>query len=106
MPLEPVQPAGWKPPRGYANGIKAPVDARLVFVAADDHPDAGENLLAAGDAAGVHVGMQVIDGHQRLIRGDAQRLGSDKPHKQRTGQAWRIGHGDRIQIAQLHVGAT
>jgi len=49
MPLEPVQPPGWTPPRGYANGMKAPVDARLVFVAGQVAWDAEQRLVGAGD---------------------------------------------------------
>jgi enamine deaminase RidA (YjgF/YER057c/UK114 family) len=49
MPLEPVQPPGWKPPRGYANGMKAPVDARLVFIAGQVAWDAEQRLVGPGD---------------------------------------------------------
>ena len=33
MTLQTLLPEGWKPPIGYANGIVAPVGARMVFVA-------------------------------------------------------------------------
>jgi enamine deaminase RidA (YjgF/YER057c/UK114 family) len=49
MPLEPVQPAGWKPPSGYANGMKAPAGARLVFVAGQVAWDAEQRLVGASD---------------------------------------------------------
>jgi len=49
MPLEPVQPPGWKPPSGYANGVKAPVDARLVFIAGQVAWDAEQRLVGPGD---------------------------------------------------------
>lgn len=49
MSLEPVQPVGWRPPSGYANGIKAPVDARLVFVAGQVAWDAEQRLVGADD---------------------------------------------------------
>ena len=49
MPLEPVQPPGWKPPRGYVNGMKSPVDARLVFLAGQVAWDAEQRLVGAGD---------------------------------------------------------
>jgi enamine deaminase RidA (YjgF/YER057c/UK114 family) len=31
--MQALLPAGWKPPIGYANGIVAPVGARIVFIA-------------------------------------------------------------------------
>ncbi|MFT3820707.1 MAG: RidA family protein [Rubrivivax sp.] len=31
--MQTLLPPGWKPPIGYANGIAAPVGARLVFIA-------------------------------------------------------------------------
>ena len=49
MPLEPVQPPGWKPPKGYANGMKAPAGARLVFVAGQVAWDAEQRLVGPGD---------------------------------------------------------
>jgi enamine deaminase RidA (YjgF/YER057c/UK114 family) len=31
--IQTLQPAGWKPPKGYANGVAVPGGGRLVFVA-------------------------------------------------------------------------
>ena len=46
--------------------------------AADDQADAGKDLLrAAGQPAGVDVGLQVVDGHQRDVAGP--RTGSWPP---------------------------
>ena len=76
--------------------------------AADNHPHARKHVLAAGDPAGVDVGMQMIDGHQRFAECDAERLGGDQTDQQRAGQSGRVGHGNRRQISQprpLH-GAT
>lgn len=51
MPLEPVQPAHWAPPRGYSNGMLAPVGARLLFVAGQVAWDREQRLVGAGDFA-------------------------------------------------------
>jgi len=51
MSLEPVEPEGWEPPSGYANGIVAPPGARLVFVAGQIAWDADQVLVGRGDFA-------------------------------------------------------
>ena len=42
------------------------------MAAADDQADAGKHVAAARQPAGVDVGLQVIDGHQRQVRRRAQ----------------------------------
>ena len=49
MSLEPVEPEGWEPPSGYANGIVAPVGARLVFVSGQIAWDADQVLVGRED---------------------------------------------------------
>ncbi len=49
MPLEPVEPPGWKPPRGYSNGMRTAAGARLVFVAGQVAWNARQELVGAGD---------------------------------------------------------
>ena len=77
MPLEPVQPSGWKPPRGYANGIKAPVDARLVFVAGQVAWDAEQRLVGAGDfVAQFRQALANVVGVVQAAGGTAEDLAS------------------------------
>ena len=49
--FESIQPPGWKPPRGYSNGIVVPPGARLCFVAGQIAWDAEQRLVGAGDFA-------------------------------------------------------
>ena len=51
MRLVPVEPDGWKPPRGYANGIAVDGAARLLFVAGQVAWDAEQRLVGSGDFA-------------------------------------------------------
>jgi enamine deaminase RidA (YjgF/YER057c/UK114 family) len=51
MKIEPVEPAGWKPPRGYANAVRVVGAAQLVFVAGQVAWDAEQRLVGAGDFA-------------------------------------------------------
>lgn len=51
MPLELVNPAGWKQPKGYSNAVIAPPGAKLVFLAGQVAWDADERLVGAGDFA-------------------------------------------------------
>ncbi|HUR27774.1 MAG TPA: RidA family protein [Planctomycetota bacterium] len=44
-----IQPAGWKKPRGYANGILAPAGARALFVAGQIAWDAEQRLVGGPD---------------------------------------------------------
>jgi len=49
MSLEPVDPEGWKPPKGYSNGMLAPPGARLLFVAGQVAWDAEAHIVGPGD---------------------------------------------------------
>ena len=49
MPIDPVQPAGWAAPRGYANGALAPAGARILHVAGQIAWDAEQTLVGRGD---------------------------------------------------------
>jgi enamine deaminase RidA (YjgF/YER057c/UK114 family) len=49
MTLEPIQPPGWRAPRGYSNGIRAPRGARLLFVAGQIAWDAEQRLVGGKD---------------------------------------------------------
>lgn len=46
MELPVVQPAGWKRPRGYANGIRVPRDRDLLFIAGMIGWDENEQLVS------------------------------------------------------------
>ena len=49
MSLELVEPEGWEPPSGYSNGVLAPRDARILFVAGQIAWDADQVLVGKGD---------------------------------------------------------
>jgi enamine deaminase RidA (YjgF/YER057c/UK114 family) len=49
--LEFVEPAGWKAPRGYSNGVVVGAGARLLFVAGQVAWDAEERLVGGADFA-------------------------------------------------------
>jgi len=49
MKIEAVNPAGWKDPRGYNNGMLVDGATRLLFVAGQVAWDADQNLVGAGD---------------------------------------------------------
>jgi enamine deaminase RidA (YjgF/YER057c/UK114 family) len=51
MPLETVNPFGWKSPKGYSNAVIAPPGAKLVFLAGQIAWDANEQLVGAGNFA-------------------------------------------------------
>lgn len=46
---EPVQPAGWKPPKGYSNGVLVTGAGRRLYVAGQVAWDANQQLVGAGD---------------------------------------------------------
>lgn len=47
--IEPIQPEGWAPPKGYANGIRVRGAEELVFVAGQIAWDAEQRLVGEGD---------------------------------------------------------
>jgi enamine deaminase RidA (YjgF/YER057c/UK114 family) len=47
----PIEPAGWKRPRGYVNAVAVPSAASLVFVAGQIAWDAEQRLVGPGDFA-------------------------------------------------------
>src|SRR5688572_28606841 len=49
MELTPIQPAGWRAPRGYSNGMLAPAGARMLFIAGQIAWDAEQRLVGGGD---------------------------------------------------------
>ena len=49
MKIDSVQPAGWKRPRGYSNGMVVDGAASLLFVAGQVAWDADQNLVGRGD---------------------------------------------------------
>ena len=51
MRLDAIHPHGWKPARGYSNGMLVEGDARLLFVAGQIAWDAEQKLVAADFAA-------------------------------------------------------
>ena len=51
MKIEPIQPAGWKRPRGYANGVRVSGAASHLFVAGQIAWDESEQLVGRGDFA-------------------------------------------------------
>lgn len=51
MSLETISVDGWKPPRGYSNGMLAPAGSRLLAVAGQIAWDAQQQLVGGGDFA-------------------------------------------------------
>jgi enamine deaminase RidA (YjgF/YER057c/UK114 family) len=51
MSVTPVEPEGWPRPRGYSNGMLAPVGGRLLFVAGQIGWDAAEQIVSDEIAA-------------------------------------------------------
>ena len=51
MRVDAVHPQGWKPARGYSNGILVEGEVRLLFVAGQVAWDADQRLVGAGDFA-------------------------------------------------------
>ena len=41
-----IQPSGWNPPKGYSNGILAPVNGRLLFTAGQIAWDAQQQIVS------------------------------------------------------------
>ncbi len=49
MALETIQPDGWPIPKGYSNGLLAPVGARMLYVAGMVAWDEREEIVGEGD---------------------------------------------------------
>jgi enamine deaminase RidA (YjgF/YER057c/UK114 family) len=110
--LTPILPAGWPRPRGYSDGIAAPADARLVFVAGqiawnekhelvgDDDIEAQfekalENVIAvvraAGGVAGDIVSLTIyVTKKKRYLKA-----------RKKLGAAWRALMGEHYPAIAL-----
>jgi enamine deaminase RidA (YjgF/YER057c/UK114 family) len=76
MSLEPVDPEGWKPPKGYSNGMLAPAGARLLFVAGQVAWDAEAQLVGPGDfAAQFRQALENVVAVVRTAGGEPGHLG-------------------------------
>ena len=73
---------------------------QAAVAAADDQAHAGKDVALGRQPAGIDVGLEVIDGHQRDLPGDADRLGGHQADQQRAGQAGRVGHGHGVDVGQ------
>lgn len=51
MNLTPIAVPGWKPAKGYSNGMLAPAGARMLAIAGQVAWDANEQLVGRGDFA-------------------------------------------------------
>jgi enamine deaminase RidA (YjgF/YER057c/UK114 family) len=49
--LQVIQPDGWKAPRGYSNGVTAPVGGRTLYIAGQVAWDAEQRLIGGADFA-------------------------------------------------------
>ncbi|MCK6446035.1 MAG: RidA family protein [Planctomycetes bacterium] len=77
MPLELVNPAGWKQPKGYSNAVVAPPGAKLVFLAGQVAWDANEKLVGAGDfAKQFEQALSNVVAALRAAGGEPQHLAS------------------------------
>jgi enamine deaminase RidA (YjgF/YER057c/UK114 family) len=74
--LEPVNPAAWKKPSGYSNGMLAPERARLLFVAGQVAWDAEHQIVGADDfAAQFRQALSNVVEVVRTAGGEPQHLG-------------------------------
>lgn len=46
-----IEPAGWKAPRGYSNGVAVPLSGRAVYIAGQVAWDAEQRLVGGADFA-------------------------------------------------------
>jgi enamine deaminase RidA (YjgF/YER057c/UK114 family) len=51
MQIDPIEPDGWKAPRGYHNGVRVQGASALLFVAGQIAWDAEQRLVGADDCA-------------------------------------------------------
>ena len=100
MSLEPVDPEGWKPPKGYSNGMLAPAGARMLFVAGQVAWDAEARIVGEGDfAAQFRQALENVVAVVRAAGGQPGHLGqltifvTDVRQYERAtralGQIWR-----------------
>jgi enamine deaminase RidA (YjgF/YER057c/UK114 family) len=76
MSLEPVDPEGWQPPKGYSNGMLAPAGARLLFVAGQVAWDAEARIVGPGDfAAQFRQALENVVAVVRTAGGEPGHLG-------------------------------
>ena len=59
-------------------------------------------VAGAVEEGGVEVGLEVVDGHERHVPGQCQRLGGRDPHDECAEQA-RPGRGGD-HVGNVHVG--
>ena len=75
MRIEPIQPDGWAPAKGYANGMLVEGHARLLFVAGQIAWDAEQRLVGAGDfAAQFRQALANVVAVVRAAGGEPQHL--------------------------------
>lgn len=66
MKIESIEPAGWKAPKGYANGIVVSGAGRLLFVAGQVAWDAHQEIVGRGDMAAQFA--QVLENILAVVR--------------------------------------
>ena len=56
-----------------------------------------------GEAHRKRVALQMIDGEERLVLGEGQRLGGHDAHHHAADQARPAGRGDPVEIGQIEL---
>ena len=52
----------------------------------------------------MNVTLEMVDGNQRLVQGEGQRLGVGDPDQERTRQAGALGDRDGVEIGEADAG--
>lgn len=73
--MTPIQPEGWKRPKGYANGMLAPAGDRVLFVAGQIGWDAEERLVSDRFAAQFAQALENVVAVVRAAGGGPEHLG-------------------------------
>jgi enamine deaminase RidA (YjgF/YER057c/UK114 family) len=104
-----LEPAGWKPPRGYANGIEA--QGRLVFVAGQvgwgpDGVMVGADLVSQARQAlrnieAVLACAGALPAHVTRLTWYVADLGEYRRERRRLGEAYREVMGDHYPAMTL-----
>ena len=71
---------------------------KATVTAANDQTNTRERISTARHAAGIDVGMQVIDCNQRDVQGQAKCLGGNQSDQQRASQTWGVCDSDSVYV--------
>ena len=69
------------------------------MAAGDEEEEVGK-LETVGEARGERVALEMIDGDERLVRGERDRLGRREADEHAADEAGTGGGGDGVDIAE------